>query len=304
MPYLRGKLKGELKSSEIRKIVRLHNELSKIKIPPRLDRTALIKFIESKGFKVDHENKKIVNKNEVKKDLTLEEAQDKFPVKPRKKKETKKEEKKEVLKLADKPAPKQDDAPKFGVQKALRKRQNKEIKEKYKMGGMDTILGLPDLFSPSPDDVKKACRKMKLKNHPDKTGGDDEKFKAIQESCDKMVESFKELKAGETASASEKALDRISKQQVVRIKKFMEVMSASNIKKQTSIEDLQKGYDDSVDLYNLIQKTFIDKMGFKKKFEMNEWFNENGLNMADYEKTEKLSLRRIRARVKVLKKKK
>lgn len=299
MPYLRGKLKGELKSSEIRKIVRLHNELSKIKIPPRLDRNALIKFIESKGFKVDHENKKIVNKNEVKKDLTLEEAQDKFPVKPRKKKETKKEEKKEVLKLADKPAPKPDDAPKFAVNKALRKRQNKEIKEKYKMGGMDKILELPDLFTPSPDDVKKACRKMKLKNHPDKTGGDDEKFKAIQESCDFMVASFKQLKAGEKPVNE----DKISKDLIVKIKKFMDMMSASNIKKQTSIDDLQKLSDDGVDMYNDIQKTFIDKLGFKKKFEMNEWFNEAGINMTDYEKTEKLSLRRIRARVKVLKKK-
>jgi hypothetical protein len=47
MPYTRGKLKGQLKSSEIRKIVRLHNEMSKTKIPPRLDRDGLIKFIES-----------------------------------------------------------------------------------------------------------------------------------------------------------------------------------------------------------------------------------------------------------------
>jgi hypothetical protein len=300
MPYLRGKLKGELKSAEIRKIVRLHNEMSKIKIPPRLDRDGLIKFIESKGFKIDHANKKIVNKNEVKKDLTLKEAQEKFPTKPRKKKETKKEEKKEVLKLDDKPAPKQDDAPKFAVNKALRKRQNKEIKEKFKMGGMDKILELPDLFSSTPAEIKKACRKLQLKYHPDKTGGDDERFKAVRESCDFMVASFKELKAGEKPVNE----DKISKDLIVKIKKFMSDLSASNIKKQTSIDDLQKLSDDGVDMYNDIQKTFIDKLGFKKKFEMNEWFNEAGINMTDYEKTEKLSLRRIRARVKVLKKKK
>lgn len=107
MPYLKGKLKGQLKPAEIRKIIRLHNELSKIKIPPRLDRDGLIKFVESKGFKIDHENEKIVNKNKMKETLTLKEAKEKFPVKPRKKKEVKKEEKKpekkkEPLQLEDK----------------------------------------------------------------------------------------------------------------------------------------------------------------------------------------------------------
>ena len=190
MPYLRGKLKGELKPAEIRKIVRLHNEMSKIKIPPRLDRDGLIKFIESKGFKIDHANKMIVNKNEVKKDLTLKEAQEKFPTKPRKKKETKKEEKKEVLKLDDKPEPKQEKE-EVKVNKALRKRQNKEIKEKFKMGGMNKILELPDLFSSTPAEIKKACRKLQLKYHPDKPDGDEERFKAIRESCDFMIASFK-----------------------------------------------------------------------------------------------------------------
>ena len=79
MPYLKGKFKGELKAAEIRKIVRLHNELSKIKIPPRLTRDELIKFINKNGYKVDHENEKIVMTKNVKKDFTLSEAQDKFP---------------------------------------------------------------------------------------------------------------------------------------------------------------------------------------------------------------------------------
>lgn len=115
MPYVRGKLKGLLKPAEIRKIIRLHNELSKIKIPPRLDRDGLIKFVESKGFKIDHENMKIVNKNEMKKELSLKEAQEKFPTKSKlvfsynkkKKKEKKEESKKEdkPLMIADKPVP-------------------------------------------------------------------------------------------------------------------------------------------------------------------------------------------------------
>lgn len=281
MPYLRGKLKGELKSSEIRKIVRLHNELSKIKIPPRLDRTGLIKFIESKGYKIDHDNQKIVNNNKVKKDLTLKEAQEKFPTKPRKKKETKKEEKKEkvleledankdvqdlkdkrcseavahaesiirfyekyngvlknfpdykskkemnedfkqlkngkwgsctqeeqekirkAIKLHENPPKKKGKVKKavekieekekeeVKVNKALRKRQNKEIKQKYNMGGMDKILELDDLFSSTPSEIKSKCRKLQLKYHPDKPEGDEERFKAIKESCDMMMKSFR-----------------------------------------------------------------------------------------------------------------
>lgn len=79
MPYLRGKLKGQLKAPEIRKIVKLHNELSKIKIPPKLDRDALIKFIESKGYMIDHEKQMIVMTKTAKKDFTLSEAEEQFP---------------------------------------------------------------------------------------------------------------------------------------------------------------------------------------------------------------------------------
>jgi hypothetical protein len=102
MPYTRGKLKGQLKSSEIRKIVRLHNEMSKIKIPPRLDRDGLIKFIETSGYKIDHENEKLIMTKSMPKDFSLKEAQEKFPVKPRKKKEVKPEKKKKVLMIEDK----------------------------------------------------------------------------------------------------------------------------------------------------------------------------------------------------------
>ena len=50
MPYLRGSLKGESKVSEIRKLVKLHNELSKIKIPPKSSRDDIIALIEKNGY--------------------------------------------------------------------------------------------------------------------------------------------------------------------------------------------------------------------------------------------------------------
>lgn len=186
MPYLRGKLKGQLKPPEIRKIIRLHNELSKVKIPPRLDRDGLIKFVESKGYKIDHENEKIVDTNQKKETLTLKEAQEKFPVKPRKKKEVKKEEdKKETLQLEDKKKDKKPEKKKrnFKVQARERSKMLREegIKNPYKILGITAREETPEL-------VKKKCRELRLKNHPDK-GGDKDKFNMIQKACDILLKT-------------------------------------------------------------------------------------------------------------------
>ena len=45
--------------SEIRKLIKAHNVLTKITIPKGATRDDLIKLVEKKGYKVDHENKKI-----------------------------------------------------------------------------------------------------------------------------------------------------------------------------------------------------------------------------------------------------
>jgi len=60
MPYKTGKLKGELTSAEIRRLVSAHNRLSKIQIPKGTDRNGLIKLVESNGFRVDHKNEKLI----------------------------------------------------------------------------------------------------------------------------------------------------------------------------------------------------------------------------------------------------
>ena len=53
--------KGELTSAEIRKLIRGHNILVSIKIPKGTDRQGLIKLIESKGYKIDHKKKAIID---------------------------------------------------------------------------------------------------------------------------------------------------------------------------------------------------------------------------------------------------
>lgn len=66
MPYKRGKLKGQLTAAELRRVIRKHNELSKITVPTGTDREGLIKIINNNGYDIDHKNEKIVPKNKTK----------------------------------------------------------------------------------------------------------------------------------------------------------------------------------------------------------------------------------------------
>tara|TARA_R110002167_G_scaffold125833_2_gene306303 strand:+ start:13757 stop:14761 length:1005 start_codon:yes stop_codon:yes gene_type:complete len=52
---------GELTSTELRKLIRGHNILVTIKIPKGTDRDGLIALIKSKGYKVDHKKKAIID---------------------------------------------------------------------------------------------------------------------------------------------------------------------------------------------------------------------------------------------------
>tara|TARA_R110000824_G_scaffold22702_7_gene82722 strand:- start:1212 stop:2228 length:1017 start_codon:yes stop_codon:yes gene_type:complete len=52
---------GELTSTELRKLIRGHNILVSIKIPKGTDRDGLIALIKSKGYKVDHKKKAIID---------------------------------------------------------------------------------------------------------------------------------------------------------------------------------------------------------------------------------------------------
>lgn len=52
---------GEMTSTELRKLIRGHNILVSIKIPKGTDRDGLIALIKSKGYKVDHKKKAIID---------------------------------------------------------------------------------------------------------------------------------------------------------------------------------------------------------------------------------------------------
>jgi len=187
MPYLKGKLKGELKVPEIRKLVRLHNELSKIKIPPKSSRDDIIALIEKNGYKVDHKAQALVPVSRPrKKKLTLEQAEKEFPKKTR----AKKTEPEKPLELEDKPKGKvkqavekiEGDKPKkdFKVKVSERKKQalqyfnqyDKTIYQVLKPFGISSEAK-GKTFSPA--ELKKISRKIFLKYHPDK-GGDPDEF--------------------------------------------------------------------------------------------------------------------------------
>jgi len=80
MPYKSGNLKGQLTAPELRRMIKEHNKLMSIKVPPKTDRDGLIKLINDNGYKVDHENKKLVPSVKMKRKPTV-----KLPAEPPKK---------------------------------------------------------------------------------------------------------------------------------------------------------------------------------------------------------------------------
>jgi len=198
MPYLKGKLKGELKVPEIRKLVRLHNELSKIKIPPKSSRDDIIALIEKNGYKVDHTAQALVPTTRPrKKKLTLQKAEETFPKKTRVKKPV--EEK--PLELEDKPKGKVKQA----VEKIEKPKKDFKVKvtERQKFAGdflkkydktIYQILKPYGISSEakgktfSPAELKKISRKIFLDKHPDK-GGDPVEFAMFDEAIKILMQT-------------------------------------------------------------------------------------------------------------------
>ena len=136
------------------------------------DKSAKEKDLKQEGFKSGAALQRAVSKRQARKK--------KEPVEP-----VEPEEPEEPLAIADKPLEE------FKVKKALRTRLNKDFKQKYNKSISQVLeFGTMSKSNPSPSEVKKVCRKLKLKNHPDK-GGDEEVFKSIQEACDIYLETFR-----------------------------------------------------------------------------------------------------------------
>ena len=213
----------------------------------------------------------------------------------RKKKEPAPAKKSAPLLLGDKaPAPPEAPAP---FKKALRTRLNKDFKKKYDKNIWDA-LEMDSTSTPSPAQVKKVCRKLQLKNHPDK-GGDEEVFKSIREACEIYVETFKE---GDDEEAEFEIPVAMTERQKSAISSFIKLYSASAIKKLDTIKKVEDAFSDGQDLYNSIQQRFTkpNQMRMKKLPEMREWFDNNmsAGKYKEYTDTQKLLKRRINAQAK------
>lgn len=132
MPYKTGKLKGELTTPEIRKLIKAHNVLVSIKIPKGAKREDIIKLVEVKGYKVDHDKKALVRSpGKVRpKIIDMKKAEKVLPT-PKTKEEKaaakKVRDKKKEVKETE--AFKKRDAQVKALGKVIAKRKKKEIKK-------------------------------------------------------------------------------------------------------------------------------------------------------------------------------
>ncbi len=78
MPYKTGKLKGQLTTPEIRKLIRAHNKLSKITIPTGSTREQILNLVKKNGYEVNHKKQQLTRRmgQPSTKTITMKQAQD------------------------------------------------------------------------------------------------------------------------------------------------------------------------------------------------------------------------------------
>lgn len=198
MVYKRGKLKGQLTTAEIRKLISAHNKLSKITIPPRSTREEILALLDKNGFSVDHEKELLVQKTAQKMDINLEKAKEVTKREPKAKPKPK-----EVLAIKDKPKPKEEKKPVkkptadkgFKINRSQRtKLLNEWNDERFGAGlkrvKLHTILGIK-ASEETPALVKEKCKELRLRYHPDKNNEpDQEKFDMVQRACKILLDTI------------------------------------------------------------------------------------------------------------------
>ena len=107
MPYKTGKLKGQLTTAELRKLVKAHNKLYTIKIPTGATQPEIIKLINKNGYVVNHQKQTLqLRFKDLKQKITMDDAPKKkvateleIQKKEEKKKEREEKKKKEIRKI-------------------------------------------------------------------------------------------------------------------------------------------------------------------------------------------------------------
>ena len=124
---------GEMSLPEIRNLARQHNKASQIKDVDKLSRSALIKEIETMGYRVDHEKKRIIKRT-----MTNEErkAQNKSVAKEGEKKPQKRTLRKRLIAGGDKPV--------LATEKTIKTKQASDKKKKISKYDQ-MVRGYPDI---------------------------------------------------------------------------------------------------------------------------------------------------------------
>ena len=197
MVYKRGKLKGQLTTAEIRKLISAHNKLSKITIPPRSTREDILALLDKNGFSVDHEKELLVQKTAQKMDINLEKAKEVTKRQPKAQPKPK-----EVLAIKDKPKEEKKKPVKkpmadkgFKINRRERTKLLNEWNDERFGAGLKRVKLHPILDMKASEEtpalVKQKCKELRLRYHPDKNNEpDQEKFDMVQRACKILLDTI------------------------------------------------------------------------------------------------------------------
>ena len=265
MVYTKGKMKGQLTTAEIRKLISAHNKLSKITIPPKSKRDDILKILKDNGFSVNHERQRLEQIKVQRKNVDLEQAKEITKRKPRAKpvpkpkpkpeplpkedevrpkekvgrpkvdpkkiqvikpkpKEEKPKPKKKVLAIEDKP---KQEKPKrnFKVNSFERKKMLSKLIDDTggRMIKLHKVIGIKS-SDETPELVKKKCKELKLKFHPDKNNEpDQDKFDLVQKVCRILLDTqeiIKDKPKEEPKVEKPKKEPKVDKDGIPQLKRF------------------------------------------------------------------------------------
>ena len=167
MPYTVGKLKGQLTTLEIRKLISAHNKLTDIKIKKGSTRDDIIKLLKNNGYVVDHGKQSLIPTDRPrKKPITLTQAKEVTKPKPKteiqKQKSKEKKEEKEVVKKKEVREIKKKA---IEEQKSISKKKviSKPVSKITKDVGTQYS---PPKFTPPPKSVKDKVKAIEKKSTP------------------------------------------------------------------------------------------------------------------------------------------
>lgn len=188
MPYKTGKMKGELTTPEIRKLIKAHNVLVSIKIPKGAKREDIMGLVKKAGYMVDHEKQTLrpVSKGKVKKLPVVDmKSADKVLPKPKTSEEKKiaKKKRDETKQKKETEAFKKRQAQVQALKKVQARRKKGEIKKPSTVvPDFETIKQLEKYFDKQIDIFKKEITKFrnKIKAFDDKKQVQQERMKLRQ----------------------------------------------------------------------------------------------------------------------------